>query len=282
MRRSGRLRGNTGRRTCRATISPGCAGRLPYAAGKSAATASCELPHSPHDSRLSRWFWERASSFIYGRLLKPRTTQPAPSAPATADAPSTARRRMKFQCDRCKTRYSIGDDRVRGKILKIRCKNCSAVVTVREASDTSAAADDRARGASEVGARIRRGASPDTDPGVPSPLRGAFEDVLKKSSDPSASDSLVAPKSLAADWYVSIDGVQAGPYSVTDACEWVAGKPVGAELFCWSEGFGRLATGRQDQPLSRLARPRRHRANSGAHRRTSARVHQRRRLVVWR
>ena len=39
---------------------------------------------------------------------------------------------MKCLCDRCKTRYSIGDDRVRGKILKIRCKNCANVITVRE------------------------------------------------------------------------------------------------------------------------------------------------------
>src|ERR1043166_678517 len=39
---------------------------------------------------------------------------------------------VKFLCDRCKTQYSIGDDRVRGKILKIRCKNCGNVITVRE------------------------------------------------------------------------------------------------------------------------------------------------------
>jgi predicted Zn finger-like uncharacterized protein len=39
---------------------------------------------------------------------------------------------VKFLCDRCKTRYSIGDERVRGKILKIRCKTCSNVITVRE------------------------------------------------------------------------------------------------------------------------------------------------------
>src|SRR5687768_16412104 len=45
---------------------------------------------------------------------------------------------MKFHCDRCKTRYSIADERVRGKILKIRCKNCSAVITVKESgSNTS-------------------------------------------------------------------------------------------------------------------------------------------------
>ena len=44
-------------------------------------------------------------------------------------------RGVKFLCDRCKTRYSIGDDRVRGKILKIRCKNCANVITVREGMD---------------------------------------------------------------------------------------------------------------------------------------------------
>src|SRR5262245_66633135 len=46
--------------------------------------------------------------------------------------PRRTERAVKFLCDRCKTRYSIGDDRVRGKILKIRCKNCANVITVRE------------------------------------------------------------------------------------------------------------------------------------------------------
>ena len=39
---------------------------------------------------------------------------------------------MKFQCDRCKTRYAIADEKVRGKILKIRCKSCDAVIMVRD------------------------------------------------------------------------------------------------------------------------------------------------------
>src|SRR5512140_2109938 len=46
--------------------------------------------------------------------------------------PGTTERGVKFLCDRCNTRYSIGDERVRGKILKIRCKNCANVITVRE------------------------------------------------------------------------------------------------------------------------------------------------------
>ena len=40
---------------------------------------------------------------------------------------------MKFVCDRCQTKYSIADEKVRGKVLKVRCKTCQNVITVREA-----------------------------------------------------------------------------------------------------------------------------------------------------
>ena len=39
---------------------------------------------------------------------------------------------MKFVCDKCNTRYSIADERVHGRVLKIRCKACNNVITVRE------------------------------------------------------------------------------------------------------------------------------------------------------
>ena len=39
---------------------------------------------------------------------------------------------MKFSCDQCAAKYSIPDEKVRGKILKIRCKACSYVIEVRE------------------------------------------------------------------------------------------------------------------------------------------------------
>ena len=39
---------------------------------------------------------------------------------------------MKFVCEQCKTKYSIDDGRVRGKVLKIRCKQCNHIITVRE------------------------------------------------------------------------------------------------------------------------------------------------------
>jgi predicted Zn finger-like uncharacterized protein len=39
---------------------------------------------------------------------------------------------MKFVCDRCQTRYSIADEKVRRKILRIRCKTCGNVIVVQD------------------------------------------------------------------------------------------------------------------------------------------------------
>ena len=120
---------------------------------------------------------------------------------------------MKFLCDKCKTRYSIGDDRVRGKILKIRCKNCANVITVREGMD-GADVEGRPRTAS--------GNHPALPAAAPAPTPAA---------------AVKPPPALEEEWYVSIDGVQSGPLTLTDAQKWVGAKPLEAELHCWSEGF---------------------------------------------
>ena len=40
-------------------------------------------------------------------------------------------RSMKIVCESCGAKYSIADDRVTGKVFKIRCKRCSEVIIVR-------------------------------------------------------------------------------------------------------------------------------------------------------
>src|SRR5262249_44669982 len=123
-------------------------------------------------------------------------------------------------CDRCKTRYSIGDDRVRGKILKIRCKNCANVITVREGMAEPAPSDRRGR--PTTAAPPAQYASPSSN----GALGAAFANQVAK-----------PPPALEEEWYVSIDGDQSGPFSLADAQRWVAGRSFDAELYCWSEGF---------------------------------------------
>jgi predicted Zn finger-like uncharacterized protein len=41
---------------------------------------------------------------------------------------------MRFACKKCKTKYTIADERLRGKAVKFRCKRCNTVLTVRAAA----------------------------------------------------------------------------------------------------------------------------------------------------
>lgn len=131
---------------------------------------------------------------------------------------------MKFLCDRCKTRYSIGDDRVRGKILKIRCKNCANVITVREGmTDADANAPEPRRNAKPT--TLAPPASPASEAPAGA-LGAAFASAMTK-----------PPPALEEEWYVSIDGDQEGPYSLAEAQRWISSKAFDADLHCWSEGF---------------------------------------------
>jgi predicted Zn finger-like uncharacterized protein len=47
---------------------------------------------------------------------------------------------MKIVCDSCGTKYSISDEKVRGKVFKIRCKKCSHIIVVRGTNEAAAAA----------------------------------------------------------------------------------------------------------------------------------------------
>jgi predicted Zn finger-like uncharacterized protein len=67
---------------------------------------------------------------------------------------------MKFQCDRCKTRYSIGEEKIRGKVLKIRCKNCSAVITVREGQTSTGEKAEDAPASAKAGGGTKTGKAP--------------------------------------------------------------------------------------------------------------------------
>ena len=138
-------------------------------------------------------------------------------------------RGVKFLCDKCKTRYSIGDDRVRGKILKIRCKNCANIITVREGMDISPSEPRRnpTMAIQKVDIAELGLVAPGERPAQPhGALGAAFAQQMTK-----------PPPALEEEWYVSMDGNQEGPFSLAVAQRWVSTKPFDAELHCWSEGF---------------------------------------------
>jgi predicted Zn finger-like uncharacterized protein len=72
------------------------------------------------------------------------------SVVANEIAKHTRTKPMKIVCESCGAKYSISDDRVVGKMFKIRCKKCSEVIVVR--GDQPHAAEAQAPEASAAGA----------------------------------------------------------------------------------------------------------------------------------
>lgn len=127
---------------------------------------------------------------------------------------------MKFLCERCGTRYSIADEKVRQKILKIRCKSCDNVITLRDsAADAPSAPAPTApadRVASSPAARSvpprAQGASLPAPPRPPPPLERA-------------------------EWHLAVDGQQTGPFTKTQLASKVISQKPGAEIYVWKDGM---------------------------------------------
>src|ERR1700759_5494720 len=56
---------------------------------------------------------------------------------------------MKIVCGSCQAKYSIADEKVAGKVFKIRCKRCGEVIVVRGDQDSPDAAGGGAAAAPE-------------------------------------------------------------------------------------------------------------------------------------
>ena len=109
---------------------------------------------------------------------------------------------MKIVCDNCATKYSIADEKVRGKVFKIRCKKCSHIIVVR---------------GNENG----------------EPVRESEEPAPAISSSPTP-----APASGDSVWHLVVNGEQVGPMTPAEIRAKFAASEVDAETYAWREGFG--------------------------------------------
>jgi len=160
---------------------------------------------------------------------------------------------MKFVCDRCQTKYSIADERVRGKVLKVKCKTCANVITVREARRPSsagvptlsaAAAAGRPRTASPTGFDI-----PMETPGVESertqlaqspfgPEGDVFADLLAPAAPgrrPTGPMAPVAPPDDGVQWYLALDGNRTGPFTRQKLIDKLMPLAKNADVHIWNE-----------------------------------------------
>ncbi|HEX4455600.1 MAG TPA: GYF domain-containing protein [Kofleriaceae bacterium] len=114
---------------------------------------------------------------------------------------------MKIVCDACQAKYSISDDKVQGKVFKIRCKKCSNIIVVRggaNAAEAAPAPQEKDTRVYDYGYDGGGGAA------------GGGDDAV---------------------WHLVISQDQVGPMTVGEVQQRFASGEIDGETFAWREGF---------------------------------------------
>jgi len=114
---------------------------------------------------------------------------------------------MKIVCDACQAKYSISDDKVQGKVFKIRCKKCSNIIVVRGGA-----------GAAE-----------------PAPAPQQEKDTRVYDYGYEGGDH--APAGDESVWHVVINQDQVGPMTAVEVQQRFGSGDIDSETYIWREGF---------------------------------------------
>ena len=141
---------------------------------------------------------------------------------------------MKFSCERCQTRYSIGDDKVKGKVLKIRCKTCGNIIVVREQVPT---VQGEASGYQQSQPQALAGGgggatAPRAETGP------AISTSLPPQQQQQAQAQRVAPRQQQQrelEWYVAIKGKQHGPAGREDIARLFRDGKITDRTYLWHD-----------------------------------------------
>ena len=113
---------------------------------------------------------------------------------------------MKIVCDACQAKYSISDDKVQGKVFKIRCKKCSNIIVVRGGAS---AAEPAAAPAQEKETRT-------------------YDYGYDGGGAPAGDDAV---------WHVVINQDQVGPMTAAEVQQRFSAGEIDADTYIWREGF---------------------------------------------
>jgi predicted Zn finger-like uncharacterized protein len=139
---------------------------------------------------------------------------------------------MKFTCDSCGAAYMISDDKVGPGGVKVRCKKCGNVVTVKRVEEPPVVAPAAAPAAPPAGLDDELGSAFDhAFGGTPAPAPAA------EPAAPVAEPATAQPAPPATEWYVAIGEAQVGPLPLAEVKKkWEAGD-VGPDSLVWRPGM---------------------------------------------
>ena len=142
---------------------------------------------------------------------------------------------MKFICEHCGSKYTIADEKVRSKILKIRCKKCNNIIEVRDPGMAKAIAENPPPKAVEPARSV---------------LENKFAASFRKESaqKPQGTPGLYAAVQRSArvidqdvadriHWFVAIDNAPVGPISARKVHDHREAGRIQDATLVWKEGM---------------------------------------------
>jgi predicted Zn finger-like uncharacterized protein len=153
---------------------------------------------------------------------------------------------LNFSCDNCQRRYSIADEKVRGKTVKVRCKNCQNVISVQgppmemeESTRVVALADverirEQERAMAAASSAPAAAASVSNNPWEDEPTRAA---PARPASSP---------------WFVMVKSKQEGPLDEAGLSALMESGTINARSFFWQQGMADWKRGLEVPELASL------------------------------
>jgi predicted Zn finger-like uncharacterized protein len=155
---------------------------------------------------------------------------------------------LNFSCDNCQRRYSIADEKVRGKTVKVRCKNCQNVISV-QGPPAEMEESTRVVSLADV-AKIRE---------QELALQAASSAQSARTAAPAAQSpweeepTRAAPaRPASAPWFVMVKSKQEGPLDEAGLRALMQSGAINARSFFWQQGMGDWKRGADIAELSGL------------------------------
>jgi len=141
---------------------------------------------------------------------------------------------MKFICETCHTKYTISDEKVSGKVLKIKCRKCNAIIEVKD--PLAMKGKERSSSSSIPGIEKAglRGLSDKLEVSFvkqPVPRPSAVAWIVERTAEAGKS------KVETVEWFVSIRDHPVGPLSAAEIAEIEKDGSVGPLSLVWREGM---------------------------------------------
>jgi predicted Zn finger-like uncharacterized protein len=156
---------------------------------------------------------------------------------------------MKFVCKHCDSKYTIADEKVRSKVLKIRCKSCGKIIEVRDpALNTKSVPPGSAKesGTKKLVSTSKKSSARSKDP---SALEGKFAESFRKDGDKAkgtpglfdavkhSAEVLEKHETDRAHWFVAINDTPVGPVSARKVHGYQKKGSVNDDSMVWKEGM---------------------------------------------